>query len=153
MDTAQDALGAKPETEGPVAKKEHSVGDDSSAKILVAEDNAINMLYLQNVLSIAGYTITTVTDGNEAVEALKSDSFSLVLMDVSMPSMDGIEATHHIRELETEQRNVPIIALTAHAMQGDRERFIGAGMNDYISKPFTKDALLSTVARHVRKQN
>jgi CheY-like chemotaxis protein len=132
---------------------EHPSDDDASAKILVAEDNAINMLYLQNVLSNAGYAITTVSDGNEAVDALRCESFSLVLMDVSMPSMDGIEATHHIREFENEQRDVPIIALTAHAMQGDRERFIGAGMNDYISKPFTKDALLSTVARHLRKQN
>jgi PAS domain S-box-containing protein len=135
------------------SEKEPTMVTDGSAKILVAEDNAINMLYLQNVLSNAGYATTTVSDGNEAVEALKSDSYSLVLMDVSMPSMDGIEATHHIRELEGEQRDVPIIALTAHAMQGDRERFIGAGMNDYISKPFTKDALLSTVARHLQKES
>jgi two-component system sensor histidine kinase/response regulator len=93
---------------------------------------------------------TIVDNGRLAIEALAKQDFDLVLMDVQMPEMDGLTATARIRELEKKMnRHVPIIAMTAHAMRGDRERCLEAGMDDYVSKPISSTILLETICRVV----
>lgn len=122
-------------------------------RILVAEDNAINLLVIRTVLEKAGYEVDSVNNGHDAIQALERTRYDLVLMDISMPGMDGLRATREIREHPADavfDPAVPVIAISAHSMKGDRERFLDAGMNDYISKPFAKDTVLSTVRRHVK---
>ncbi len=123
------------------------------ARILVAEDNAINVLVLRTILEKAGADVTCVSNGRDALDALRADSYDLVLMDISMPQMDGIEATKRIRggTVGGVDASVPVVAITAHAMKGDREAFMAAGMNDYIGKPFTRSAVLGTVGRTLEK--
>ena len=110
-------------------------------KILLAEDNALNQLFMAKLLVKRGYEVVTVNNGQEALDALERDSFGCILMDVQMPVMDGEEATRRIRSSEKPWQDIPIIALTAHAMKGDRIRFIETGMNEYLSKPLSMDAL------------
>ncbi len=124
-----------------------------AASILVAEDNAVNRLIVEKMLMGSGYRCEMVADGKAAYEAARCGNHALVLMDISMPKMDGMEATRAIRAHETSHGlpPTPIVALTAHAMEGDRERFLDAGMNDYLTKPLTKSALRATVARWASK--
>jgi PAS domain S-box-containing protein len=104
--------------------------------VLLAEDNAVNQKVASRLLEKQGHLVTIASDGREALAALGRENFDLVLMDVQMPEMDGFEATAAIRAQERETgKHLPIIAMTAHAMQGDRERCIAAGMDDYIAKP------------------
>ena len=119
------------------------------ARVLVAEDNAVNVLVLRTILEKAGAEVTCVSNGRDALDALRADSYDLVLMDISMPGMDGIEATKKIRggTVGGVDASVPVVAITAHAMKGDREAFLAAGMNDYIGKPFTRSAVLAAVGR------
>jgi PAS domain S-box-containing protein len=128
---------------------------DATARVLVAEDNAINVMVIRTILEKAGYEVHTVSDGNAVLEALSEDHYDLVLMDISMPGVDGITAATRIRagEIDHADRNVPIIAVTAHAMKGDRESFMEAGMNDYLSKPFSHEAVLRKVAAQVSQDN
>jgi PAS domain S-box-containing protein len=115
----------------------------SCLRILVAEDNVINRAVATGILKKAGHVLVHASNGREAVEALKDGSFDLILMDVQMPEMDGLEATRQIRELEeTTGDHMRIVAMTAHAMAGDRERCLAAGMDDYVSKPLRKEDLL-----------
>ena len=125
--------------------------EGDQGKILVAEDNAINLLVIRTVLEKAGYTVISVGNGRDAVARLDRETFDLVLMDISMPAMDGLTATKAIRDSQTDYRSVPIVAISAHSMKGDRERFLEAGMNDYISKPFVRDTVLSVVRANIRK--
>jgi CheY-like chemotaxis protein len=101
-------------------------------------DNPINRKLAVTLLRKAGVDIETVENGLQALQAVERKRYSLVLMDVQMPEMDGFEATQKIRLLEGSQRHTPIIAMTAHAMKGDRERCLGAGMDDYITKPLER---------------
>jgi CheY-like chemotaxis protein len=95
--------------------------------------------------------VTVAKDGQEVLEALDREPFDLVLMDVQMPGMDGIEATKLVRQKERESGgHLPIVAITAHAMKGDRERFIEAGMDDYLAKPVSPEALAATVRRFAK---
>ena len=103
--------------------------------ILLAEDNAANQLVCRRILERLGYEVESVTDGSQAVALAAKGTFDLVLMDVQMPIMDGIEAARAIREGEKGVR-IPIVALTANAMEGDRENCRKAGMDDYLPKPF-----------------
>jgi CheY-like chemotaxis protein len=104
--------------------------------VLVAEDNAINQRLAQRLLERRGHKVEIVDDGAKAIAALARDSFDLVLMDVQMPGMDGFQATAAIRAKERATGgHIPIIAMTAHAMSGDRERCLAAGMDAYVSKP------------------
>ena len=105
-------------------------------EILVAEDNAINRAVITGMLGRRGHQVTHATNGLEAVEAISTKRFDLLLMDIQMPEIDGFEATRRIRQLEEPRaRQMRIVAMTAHAMAGDRERCLAAGMDDYISKP------------------
>jgi signal transduction histidine kinase/ligand-binding sensor domain-containing protein/DNA-binding response OmpR family regulator len=120
----------------------------SRRRILLAEDNAVNQLVAARTLEKHGYEVTIVTNGEEAVAAIDREHFDLVLMDVQMPVMNGFEATAAVRLREVEQRRrVPIVAMTAHAMKGDRERCLEAGMDDYLCKPIDARLLLELVSR------
>ncbi len=117
--------------------------------ILLAEDNVTNQIVTNGILNKLGLAADVVANGAEALQVLKSSAYDLVLMDVQMPVMDGFETTQQIRRPNSAVRNhqVPIIAMTAHALQGDRERCLEAGMNDYVSKPLSAHDLSEVLAR------
>lgn len=116
--------------------------------ILVVEDNEVNQLVFKQILSETGLSFAIANNGKEAVESFASSRPGLILMDVSMPEMNGLEATVEIRRMEAEQGgHVPIIGVTAHALKGDRERCLEAGMDDYLSKPISPRALLEKIDR------
>jgi signal transduction histidine kinase/ActR/RegA family two-component response regulator len=119
-------------------------------RILLAEDNQTNQLIVQAFVGMAGHSVTIVENGRAAVEAVQSDSFDLVLMDVQMPEMDGPTAACAIRALPGPASRIPIIALTANAMSGDREKYLAIGMTDYVSKPVDMTTLLAAIDRAVR---
>lgn len=127
---------------GETVKADHLVSD-STGKILVAEDNPVNQIVFQQSLAALGREHVLVENGRAAVEAWKKSRPSLILMDISMPEMNGYEATAEIRRLEAEHclPNTVIIAVTAHAMQGDEDRCLAAGFDDYLSKPVSVDKL------------
>ncbi len=120
------------------------------ARLLLAEDSAVNQVVAIAMLSKFGYDIDAVENGIQAIEAVKTRAYDLILMDVSMPEMDGLDATRVIRALPGAIARVPIIAMTAHVMENDRDKCLAAGMNDYIAKPVNRTALLETVARWLR---
>jgi CheY-like chemotaxis protein/HPt (histidine-containing phosphotransfer) domain-containing protein len=121
----------------------------SAIRILLAEDNLTNQQVALGILKKLGLRADAVGDGAEAIHALETIPYDLVLMDVQMPLMDGFEATRRIRDPGSAVLNhaVPIIAMTAHAMQGDRERCLEAGMDDYVTKPISPDALAEALDR------
>ena len=121
---------------------------EESLRILVAEDSPVNQKIMALFLERDGHRVSLVDNGAAAVAALEREQFDLVLMDVQMPVMDGFEATRAIRSLEggTGER-LPIIALTAHAVEGDRERCLAAGMDDYLSKPFQIGTFREMISR------
>jgi CheY-like chemotaxis protein len=110
--------------------------------ILLAEDNFINQKVCMHILNEAGFKADTVVNGFEAIEAVKKHSYNLILMDVQMPECDGFTATKQIRNLGSSYEKIPIFAITAHALMGDKEKCIEAGMNDYISKPIVSENLI-----------
>jgi CheY-like chemotaxis protein len=120
-----------------------------NARILIAEDNITSRKLALRLLENMGYRAEAVTDGKEAVTALEYHSFDLILMDIQMPVMNGFEATREIRNKENAHsgQGIPIIAMTAKAMKGDREKCLEAGMNDYITKPIQADKFYETISR------
>jgi len=116
-------------------------------RILLAEDNEINTMLATTILNAAGYEVECVVNGAEAVEAARLRTFDLILMDMQMPVMDGLQATRLIRALSAPANAVPIVAMTANAMRKDQDACLGAGMNDFISKPIDPEAFLGVVAR------
>ncbi|MBV8624818.1 MAG: response regulator [Herbaspirillum sp.] len=125
----------------------------AGARILVAEDTEINRQLLRILLARKGCILHEVENGAQAVQAARNGGYDLILMDCMMPIMDGYQATTEIRAYEQEQDlpRIPIIALTASAIEGDRQRCLDAGMDDYLSKPFTQVGLMSTVEKWLRK--
>jgi len=118
---------------------------DRAPRILMAEDNVINQRVGKLILQRAGFTVDLVSDGNEALEAHRSNPYDVILMDCQMPTMDGFEASRSIRDLDIPQP--AIIAVTANALVGEREKCLAAGMNDYLSKPFQAEQLVSLVRK------
>lgn len=116
-------------------------------KILVVEDNRPNQLVARALLEKEGYAVDVVDDGVKGVEAVTNGEYDVVLMDIQMPRMDGMKATQHIRNLENEKNRIPIIAVTANAMVGDRDTYIAAGMDDYIMKPIKSKLLFDAIER------
>ena len=119
------------------------------ARVLVAEDNELNKKLSLRLLGKLGVEADAVSDGREAVEAATKKSYDMILMDCQMPEMDGFEATAIIREKERNRRHTPICALTANAMDGDRDRCLAAGMDDYLCKPIGLDQLRNVVQRWI----
>ncbi len=116
-------------------------------RILVAEDNRINQLVARRILEKAGHGVRIAEDGREALRAIEEEEFDIALFDVQMPEVDGIEAVRTLRRMEREQGRVrlPVIAVTAHALTGDRERFLAEGMDEYVAKPLAADELLDRI--------
>lgn len=116
-------------------------------KILVAEDNLVNQKVITSMLKVIDCQVDVVANGAEAVAAVVRNTYDLILMDVQMPEMDGPTATKRIRSLEHPTATIPIVALTANAMRGDREQYLAAGMTDYLPKPINQHDLLNTIAK------
>ena len=123
-------------------------------KVLLAEDNEVNQILEMELLKRRGINPVLVENGLKAVEKFKEEEFDLILMDVQMPEMGGVEATGNIREVEKETGgHIPIIALTAHAIEGDKKRFLGAGMDDYVSKPIRGEDLMGAIGRCIEAKD
>jgi CheY-like chemotaxis protein/anti-sigma regulatory factor (Ser/Thr protein kinase) len=118
-----------------------------SGRILLAEDNPTNQMIVQTMLQKLGLNVDVVGNGIEAVDAIKARPYDVVLMDIAMPEMGGIEATQRIRDLKSDKAQIPLIALTAHAMRGDREKFLAEGLDDYLEKPVTRATLAVCLSR------
>jgi CheY-like chemotaxis protein/HPt (histidine-containing phosphotransfer) domain-containing protein len=121
-------------------------------RILVAEDNVVNQRLALRLLEKMGYRADVAANGLEAVEAVERQDYDLVLMDVQMPEMDGVEATRHILEREVDGERPWIVAMTAEVMRGDREGFLAAGMNDYVAKPIRPQELVAAITRTPRRR-
>ena len=121
-------------------------------KILVAEDVELNQYLARHMIESWGFEVDIAVNGKEALLLVQQKSYDLVLMDIQMPEMDGVEATKHIRQLEDAVKAaIPIIALTANALKGDRERFLSAGMNDYLPKPINEPNLFRIISDNLTK--
>mgnify|MGYP005842891365 FL=1 len=148
FDAIMLALGVTaPEDEGPEAEAARQRVRVRPLRILLAEDSMVNQKLAVGLLEREGHSVVVANNGKEAIAAAEVQHFDLVLMDVQMPEMDGLEATAVIRarERRTGARHVPIIAMTAHAMKGDRERCLEAGMDEYVAKPISARLLLETI--------
>jgi PAS domain S-box-containing protein len=118
----------------------------ANTRILLAEDNPGNQMVIKAILEFSNQEVDIVADGLEALKAVSSRPYDIVLMDISMPEIDGMESTRMIRELPAEKNKIPIIALTAHTLSGDQEHFLAAGMDDYLTKPIQRSSLLNCIA-------
>jgi two-component system sensor histidine kinase/response regulator len=129
-------------------------GHGAVLRVLLAEDNQVNQRLAARLLEKRGHRVSIAANGREALEALEKESYDLVLMDLQMPEMDGFEATAAIREKERKSgKHQTVVALTAHAMKGDRERCLAAGMDGYLSKPIRPQELDDVLDAHMRRTN
>jgi len=130
-------------------RAEEDLGKIRGARVLLAEDNEINQQVAQEMLEKAGLVVSIANNGEEAVQRVKAETYDAVLMDIQMPVMGGFEATQEIRK-DGRFKDLPIIAMTAHAMAGDREKSLAAGMNDHVTKPIDPDELFSALGRWIK---
>merc|ERR1711879_141776 len=119
--------------------------------ILLAEDNPANQLVIKTLLTKAGLNVDIAHNGAEASEMVTQKPYDLVLMDISMPVVDGLQATANIRALPAPLNQIPIIAVTAHALGGDKERFLEQGMDDYLTKPVNRTKMLTCIEQWLEK--
>ncbi|MBF0318202.1 MAG: response regulator [Nitrospirae bacterium] len=139
----------------PIVITRHTLSElKKSVHILLAEDNVVNQKVALRLLEKKGYTVDVVSNGKEAIEALRKQDYGIILMDVQMPEMDGFEATKYIRSAVDDKikSDLPIIAMTAHAMKGDMELCIEKGMTDYITKPLKSSLLYEIIEKHTAKE-
>jgi CheY-like chemotaxis protein len=122
-------------------------------RVLVADDNAINRTVTERMLQRGGHTVALAENGMQAMEMALAGRFDLVLMDVQMPEMDGLAATVAIRRAESTARRTPVVGLTAHALRGDRDRCLDAGMDDYVAKPVRRQELEAAMVRALRRNS
>jgi len=122
---------------------------DNQPKILVVEDDEVSLIIAEHVLSQKGFGVATVDNGEDAIEMVKSEQFQLILMDIEMPIMSGLEATPQIRLLNY-GKNIPIIALTAHSTPDKIQEFSAAGIDDYIIKPFDPEKFDQVAAKYLQ---
>ena len=132
-------------------KVEVNFSDMGKKRILVAEDVELNQFLAKHILESWGFSVDIANNGKEAVESVQQKHYDLILMDIQMPEMDGIVATQTIRKLANEVvASIPIIALTANALKGDDQRYLNAGMNDYITKPYTEERLYKVISKYLK---
>jgi CheY-like chemotaxis protein len=146
-------------------KSFHSVPDDqhhatpsvekkaSDIKVLVVEDNEVNQLVIKGILDKFGYQSDSAMNGQEAVHKVEDNTYDIILMDCQMPIMDGFEATRQIRLNTADKKHIPIIAVTANAMEGDKERCLDCGMDDYLKKPISLNRLGAAIQTQLRKDH
>jgi CheY-like chemotaxis protein len=132
-----------------VSEPESLSCDFNQMKVLVVDDDKTTQLSVRRLLEKQGLAVQVAENGEIALAKLARDTFDCIFMDVQMPFIDGVEATKRIRSTRANFRNIPIIALTAYAMPGDREKFLEAGMNDYIAKPIDKKELIEILKRNL----
>jgi len=145
----------KPKEKTPPIVTRHTIAEQKrrNTRILLAEDNPMNQKLAVTLLRRAGYSVDAVGNGRKAIEALEDQAYDLILMDIQMPEMNGFEATQAIRKREGDGNPTPIIAMTAHAMKGDRERCLQAGMDDYVSKPIEAQELLVAIEKWTKSSD
>jgi CheY-like chemotaxis protein len=136
-----------PEKENPIIPTIEKIAD--AVNIMVVEDEPINMMLITEVLNKMGFEVIKASNGKQALEILPGHEPQLIFMDVNMPEMDGYDTVRKIRQMAEPYKTLPVIALTADAMQGDKEKCIEAGMNDYISKPFRLDEIEEILKKHM----
>jgi CheY-like chemotaxis protein len=130
-------------------QKQKKDNDFNNKKVLVAEDNPINQKLMKSVLNRLGMEVTVVANGHEALKAREENHYNIIFMDIQMPLMGGVEATQKILAFEeiSKQRHIPIVALTANALEGDKEKYMASGMDDYLPKPMNVDDLEKILKR------
>lgn len=133
----------------PVRAREENADDPGGMHILLVEDDAVSQFAARRVLEKAGYRVTVAADGSEVLPLVRKHDFDAILMDVQLPVMDGLEATAGVRAETSlgDKSRIPVVAMTAYAMSGDREKFLSAGMDDYIAKPVSASELLDALRR------
>lgn len=135
------------------AKDDWRVTTGGKLKVLLAEDNEVNQLLAKGILRYWGMESKVASTGNEVLEFLNEEDFDLVLMDIQMPEKSGIEAANEIRNLtDLKKRNIPIIALTANSLKGEEKKYIAAGMDDFLTKPFKVHDLYEVIERVFRRE-
>jgi two-component system, sensor histidine kinase and response regulator len=147
LETLCRVISKSPDPETQTLITRHTLREERDrVRILLAEDNAVNQTLAVRLLEKRGYLVTVAADGHAALAALEKQSFDLILMDVQMPQMDGFQATAAIRQKEESgARRTPIVAMTAHALKGDQERCLAAGMDGYVSKPIRTAELFAAI--------
>jgi PAS domain S-box-containing protein len=154
FDAIMQALGKEVHDASRVGRKKEQGVEElstiSGARVLLVEDNEINQQVAQEILQGAGFSVTVANNGQEGLDTAQKDRFDAILMDIQMPVMDGYTATREIRNLKSEIRNVPIIAMTAHAMAGDEDKSLQAGMNGHVTKPIDPDQLFAALQKWIK---
>jgi PAS domain S-box-containing protein len=150
METFGEAKPEKSRVTRGAQKKANALKQIQGAHVLLVEDNEINQQVAREILEGAGLNVSLANNGQEAIDAIKKKEYDAVLMDVQMPVMDGYTATREIRNLKSEIRNVPIIAMTAHAMAGDADKSIKAGMSDHVTKPIDPGQLFGALQKWIQ---